>query len=229
MTLPLRTLVLTAPLALAPLAGCDLDLKDIGREPTGSDSDGPTACTPGEERPADDGCNDCECDENSQWACTLRGCGGTCTPGEVVDQDCNTCVCQGDGTWSCTDIACPPPAGTDHLYALEICNSPSDPITVQDAALEGSVLTVRVFHGGGCEEHTYGGCWDGLFRESYPVQAPIFVAHDANGDACGAGVFLDLQIDLAPLADAFETTYPDSEHVIVVPLAGWNDEIVFTW
>lgn len=34
----------------------------------------PLVCAPGEQRPADDGCNTCTCEDDGSWACTERAC-----------------------------------------------------------------------------------------------------------------------------------------------------------
>jgi pacifastin inhibitor LCMII len=65
-----------------------------------------TECTPGQTRPADDGCNNCQCTADGKWACTLIDC-QTCVDGETRDagDGCNTCVCKGN-RWSCTADGC---------------------------------------------------------------------------------------------------------------------------
>jgi hypothetical protein len=129
MTFLSRTnVLLLATLAGPGFAACDLPQKDIGNESdTANDSGMGGACEPGDEMPADDGCNTCFCDDDGQWGCTLLGCDPTMPPGtsdsttgpdpdtmggECVDGDevpapdgCNTCFCE-NGQWLCTEIGC---------------------------------------------------------------------------------------------------------------------------
>jgi hypothetical protein len=123
---------LASAVFLTNLAACDLPMKDLGDETaggsdTGGDTDGATGmvtggvepgapCTPGDQAPADDGCNTCECTPDGTWACTLIGCpdssgdsgGGECTPGDTMPapDGCNTCACGDDGLWACTQLGC---------------------------------------------------------------------------------------------------------------------------
>lgn len=71
--------------------------------------DEPNACIAGEQKPAEDGCNTCTCDDNGNWACTKIACPTLCTPGDTTQQDCNSCSCNERGMWICTQIACEEP------------------------------------------------------------------------------------------------------------------------
>lgn len=117
-------------LAIATLFGlsavaCDLEPKDLGDETDGASdagdddaggTDSATSggeCTPGEQQPAPDGCNTCECTGDGSWACTDIGCGdsgGECVPGDEMPagDGCNTCVCDDAGIWECTALGCNP-------------------------------------------------------------------------------------------------------------------------
>lgn len=76
----------------------------------------PDQCRPGEQRPDDDGCNTCVCEDDGSWSCTERGCGPVCDPDEVLvdgvcltgcysDQDC------GEGQTCTADDECLSPPG----------------------------------------------------------------------------------------------------------------------
>jgi hypothetical protein len=73
----------------------------------GAGGEGAGECTPGQMKPADDGCNSCTCGSDGQWGCTLRECNDTCTDGETRPggDGCNTCICTG-GEWACTMRDC---------------------------------------------------------------------------------------------------------------------------
>ena len=64
-------------------------------------------CTEGESRIADDGCNECVCDESGSWDCTELACPGPeCEPGDVTGE-CDECFCDEEGFWACADLICP--------------------------------------------------------------------------------------------------------------------------
>ena len=91
------------------LVACDVDCGEIEEAPPVCDCvDGecvavPTReCAPGEVRPADDGCNTCECDDEGQWACTELACPGT-QCGEDSDQACAPIFLQCECRYVCGD------------------------------------------------------------------------------------------------------------------------------
>lgn len=70
----LSRLALLASLAFTSvLAGCSDD-SSIGGTPGAGG--GSAECTPGQQKKADDGCNDCFCQPNGYYACTEKACGG---------------------------------------------------------------------------------------------------------------------------------------------------------
>ena len=48
-------------------------------------------------------------------------------------------------------------------------SDPGDALTITALDVAGDSLFVDVEHGGGCEDHDYGLCWQGEWAESYPV------------------------------------------------------------
>ncbi len=105
-------LIATCCTALAAFSACGGDAEPPGSSPafdtgsggfdagsgggfdTGSGGGfdaGAEPCTPGDTRPADDGCNTCFCDDDGSWACTEMGCVGEC----VTDDDCVVSGCSG--------------------------------------------------------------------------------------------------------------------------------------
>ena len=138
------------------LSACDLGMKDLGDESESAGDDGGSSgsatpggtCEPGEQAPADDGCNTCTCDDSGHWSCTAIGCDptqgatssvddggdgvppGPCEPGEEMPagDGCNTCVCDDTGQWACTAIGCDPTGGPgctpgDQMPADDGCNT----------------------------------------------------------------------------------------------------------
>lgn len=70
----------------APVCGCDQKTYDnscmAAMAGTGILSEGgcvpPMECTPGQTKPAGDGCNNCSCSATGQWLCTTIACGKSC-------------------------------------------------------------------------------------------------------------------------------------------------------
>ena len=188
---------------------------DIACDPTDA------ACDPLQD-PSDD-CNECSC-VDGEWACTQLDCGTTtghidfdCDPDEDQSSECVTCECLASGEWLCTEEdMC--------THAVEICEAtdPFDPISVIDAKIDGDTLAVSVEHGGGCEPHFYGSCWDGSFAESDPVQVWLQISHEDNDDPCEAVLTAEILVDLVPLRDAWIDAYQESSGTILVHVADWG-------
>jgi hypothetical protein len=233
------------------LSACDLPMKDIGDETDGSadtDTDDPSAttsagtvaddgdpaCDPGDTKPHDDGCNTCECTDEGLWACTLLGCPDTDDPGECVpgdtmphDDGCNTCECIDDGTWACTEIDCGGGPGDGVMMCDD--SAPMDPLNIESAVVQDDELVLDVSYSGGCADHTFGACWDGLFLESFPVQVHLAISHDDGDDACDAVVSEQIVFDLSPLAEAYESAYGSGSATIVINLDGWGGQLDYSF
>lgn len=78
-------------------------------------------------------------------------------------------------------------------------------------------LEVQVRYGGGCEKHEFELFWDGSEFESNPVQIPLVLTHNNNGDACRSIVTETLQFDLSK----------HIEHGVLLRLEGWGETIKF--
>lgn len=115
--------------------------------------------------------------------------------------------------------------------AIQLCVDPyaSDPVEIFDAAIKGDVLFLDIGYGGGCEDHLFGLCWDGLFAESEPVQVSIALGHDAQGDACEAYIMEQKAIDLGPLRQAWIDAYGQQSGTITIHLAGFDQPIDYTF
>ncbi|HEY5927085.1 MAG TPA: hypothetical protein VIV11_35600 [Kofleriaceae bacterium] len=82
-----------------------------------------------------------------------------------------------------------------------------DGYQLANGRLSGNRLLVDVQYGGGCAEHTFKVCWDGIFLESFPVQTGLTLHHDGNGDLCEALPVTPLSIDLTTLGSAYKSMY----------------------
>jgi hypothetical protein len=103
----------------------------------------------------------------------------------------------------------PPQPEPGDWQTLHLCDDgdPMDPLSVTELAIEGDTLNVSVSHGGGCEEHRYGLCYEDSWAESDPIQVGFRVLHDADGDSCDALLSKDLRFDLTPFERAYAESY----------------------
>ncbi|HSK02311.1 MAG TPA: hypothetical protein VK932_13760, partial [Kofleriaceae bacterium] len=77
--------------------------------------------------------------------------------------------------------------------------APEDHLQLREVAVEGTTLRLTVQHGGGCEQHAFAACWDGLIQETAPPRTSLVIRHDANDDFCDALITRDVLIDVADL------------------------------
>jgi hypothetical protein len=71
-------------------------------------------------------------------------------------------------------------------------------LSFSSASIVDRFVTVIAEHGGGCGEHEYRVCWDGLYGISDPTTVALTVQHRTS-DTCEARVRQPLVIDLAEL------------------------------
>jgi hypothetical protein len=90
-------------------------------------------------------------------------------------------------------------------------------------------LQVTVQYGGGCQRHEFSLHASRVFMESHPVQSPIVLHHNANGDTCRALLSRDLRFDLTPLRDAWRTGYQQRHGTIILRLRGYGNGISYTF
>lgn len=88
---------------------------------------------------------------------------------------------------------------------------PRDPFQIQEAAVSGHGLQVRLSYGGGCRAHAVNVVAWGGWMESFPVQVRLFVAHEDYDDPCDAWITRDFEFDLIPLKLAYEASYGEGE------------------
>ncbi len=93
----------------------------------------------------------------------------------------------------------------------------SDQFSIEHVFVWEHSLEVRVRYSGGCKKHDFKLLWDGTKRESHPVQIPLVLVHDNNGDSCKAIVTETLQFDLSEVLN----------HGVNLDLEGWDNLIKF--
>lgn len=97
---------------------------------------------------------------------------------------------------------------------------PRDPVNIGAVSIEGDTIQIRVAFGGGCAEHRLRLLVETTWMESYPVQVPARLAHDANDDACDAVINGTLRFDLSPLKRMYQAAYQTASGKISLRLAG---------
>jgi hypothetical protein len=104
---------------------------------------------------------------------------------------------------------------------------PRDPVTIDSARVTGDSLFAYVTHGGGCAQHSYQLVVSTIWMESFPVQVPARISHDANGDNCKALLRREVGFSLAPLADAYRRGYQQTSGSISLRLSGSNASLIY--
>ncbi len=83
-----------------------------------------------------------------------------------------------------------------------------DPFELITIFIRDDTLTLRINYSGGCEEHDFELYMSpSVFAESNPVQADLYLRHDANGDACRAYIQQDLIFDLRSVGRRYYELY----------------------
>jgi hypothetical protein len=92
-------------------------------------------------------------------------------------------------------------------------------VFVRSASIVDSYVTIIAEHGGGCGEHRYEVCWDGLFGISDPPTVELTV-RDRTDDTCDGLVWQPVLIDLAALragsddGGALQIAFPGGARVL---------------
>ncbi len=90
-----------------------------------------------------------------------------------------------------------------------------DPYWIDTATVRDNILTLMVRYGGGCGEHAFElYMTPAAFLESYPVQANLYLRHDAKDDRCEALIHEKRNFDLTPLDDFYRRNPPSIEPCI---------------
>jgi hypothetical protein len=87
---------------------------------------------------------------------------------------------------------------------------PGDAVTLNSSEIVGSLLSLDVSYGGGCQTHHLDLVAWGGWQESEPVQVRVLLAHDAHNDMCEAWLTETLRFDLGTLRRAYESAYGSS-------------------
>jgi hypothetical protein len=117
--------------------------------------------------------------------------------------------------------ACSPnsvePVPANSCNKVQIIDAPPDSLQLDSFDLKamtinGDALVVDLVHGGGCREHFYALFMSpSVFLESYPVQANLYLRHNANGDLCKALLHPQICFDLRPVAEQYFKFYQGND------------------
>lgn len=89
-----------------------------------------------------------------------------------------------------------------------------DGFTYGNVHLDGTALHMIVRSGGGCRNHGYSlTMTPSAFMESYPVQANVYLRHDANDDPCDAIVSDTVVFDMSPIVELYRQMYGPSGQI----------------
>ena len=94
----------------------------------------------------------------------------------------------------------------------------TDDYTLNNATIDEDTLMINVSYSGGCEKHEMTLVASESFLESFPVQLPVSLAHNANGDACEAWLTEDYNFDLTPIKTMYQEGYRQEAGTIILRL-----------
>ena len=100
-------------------------------------------------------------------------------------------------------------------------DGPNGELTIRSAAISGDCLSLTIEYSGGCEELNFSLVASEEVMESFPVQRNMRISFD-DTDACKKLVTTELIFDLTPAR-------PSGEGKVILRLAGWADEISYTY
>ena len=104
----------------------------------------------------------------------------------------------------------------------------ADAFALNTATIEGDILKVNLSYGGGCASHQFTLVASNSFHESSPVQLPIYIAHNANGDPCEAYPTDDYHFNLTPIKNLYRKRYQQDTGTIILQLKDAHEsELVY--
>ena len=104
----------------------------------------------------------------------------------------------------------------------------TDEYVLNTVIIKDDTLKINVSYSGGCKDHQFTLIASESFLESFPVQLPIFVAHNANGDTCEAYPTEDYHFDLTPIKTMYQEAYQQEAGTIILRLKDTqNVELIY--
>ncbi len=90
-----------------------------------------------------------------------------------------------------------------------------DAFSITDCMIEENTLIMRVQYGGGCREHDLRLFMQPTFMESYPVQAALYLQHDAHRDMCEALITEEVRFDIRKISWLYYRFYNGYDDIIL--------------
>ena len=104
----------------------------------------------------------------------------------------------------------------------------TDKYALNSATITDDLLNISVSYSGGCEDHEFTLLASEAFLESFPVQLPVSIAHDANNDPCEAYPTENYRFDLTAIKTMYQEAYRQESGTIILRLKDAPDgELVY--
>lgn len=104
----------------------------------------------------------------------------------------------------------------------------TDEYALNSATITDDTLNISVSYSGGCKDHEFTLIASEGFHESDPVQLPIAIAHNANGDPCEAYPTENYRFDLTPIKTMYQEAYRQEAGTIILRLKDAPDgELIY--
>ena len=112
---------------------------------------------------------------------------------------------------------------------LEVCypTVQGDDYTLWDALVVGDSLLLTLEYLGGCADHAFQLCWEGVWPPGGVVDIHTKLYHDANGDLCANPVIDTQPFDLSEVRDVYQSTYGVSSGMMMIHIEGFAIEYSF--
>ena len=132
------------------------------------------------------------------------------------------------GAAGCRESTVAPGVPESNVVVADGRDRGDDAYVVNSAAVDGHGLTIEVSYAGGCRRHDFTLVISKTFLESDPVQLRAVLAHEANGDACEAGITESLDFDLALVRTRYQEFYGPGAGEVVLRITGVSgDDLVY--
>ena len=94
----------------------------------------------------------------------------------------------------------------------------TDKYVLNSATITDDTLDISVSYSGGCKDHQFTLVVSDTFLESFPVQLPVSIVHNANGDTCEAYPTDNYRFDLTPIKNMYRIAYRQEAGTIILRL-----------
>jgi hypothetical protein len=106
---------------------------------------------------------------------------------------------------------------------------PRDDVLINDVSILNNKLVINISYSGGCKDHFFKLVASDSWLESYPVQTPILLSHDANNDNCEAFLTETLSFNLQPLKERYKELYKENSATIVLLIEGGTENFTVNY